>query len=101
MLICLQLREQKIPKLITIPFQASVLRWPSFHARFSTCMDFTFFCNFLLTFYLQTFLNFLYSLDSKYKILRQRIGSLQIHDAIIGLIALMDIEFPRVWSWSK
>ena len=54
MLTCLQLREQKIPKLITIPFQASVLRWPSFHARFSTCMGFTFLCNFLLTFYLQT-----------------------------------------------
>ena len=55
MLTCLQLREQKIPKLITIPFQASVLRWPSFHARFSTSMGFTFFCNFLLTFYLQTY----------------------------------------------
>ena len=35
-------------------FQASVLRWPSFYARFSTCMGFTFLCNFLLTFYLQT-----------------------------------------------
>jgi hypothetical protein len=52
------------PKLITVPFQASVLRWPSFHVRFSTCMSFTFFCNFLLTFYLQTFLIFTFDCET-------------------------------------